>query len=98
MSFDYTGSRWAALRESALRRDHYRCRECSRYGRRTDATHVHHVWPVEDFPEYRWSRWNLLSLCLGCHNAMHDRETRQLTALGESWRRRTIPPTPPGEG
>ena len=92
MGFDYKGGRWKAARARALRRDGYRCRECRRYGKRVEATHVHHVWPVEDFPEYAFEAWNHLSLCLGCHDKMHDRLTGRLTELGQRWKNRTPPP------
>ena len=92
MSFDYEGGRWKAARTRALRRDKWRCRNCARYGKRVEATHVHHVWPVEDYPEFAWCGWNHLSLCLGCHDAMHDRVMRQLTELGRRWKRCTPPP------
>ena len=88
----YDDARWRRLRLVILRRDGYLCRNCRRYGRSRAATIVHHVWPVEDWPEYRWARWNLLSLCAECHAAMHDRQTRRLTDSGERWRRKTAPP------
>lgn len=85
-------TRWEKLRARAFRRDGYMCRECARYGRHVPAERAHHAWPVEDWPEFEWALWNLVSLCLSCHDAMHDRHSRQLTALGEAWRRRTKPP------
>ena len=88
----YTGSRWENLRAAAFRRDRFRCRECARYGRMTQAERAHHVWPAEEYPEYSWELWNLLSLCRGCHDRMHDRSTRELTELGRYWLRRTKPP------
>lgn len=88
----YRTRRWAKLRESTLRRDGYLCREAARYGKRVEATTVHHAWPVEEYPEYAWEPWNLISLSQGAHNEMHDRERNRLTDKGESWRRRTIPP------
>ena len=88
----YEGKRWESLRHWAFRRDGYRCRECARYGRRVEAERAHHVWPAEEYPEYAWCAWNLLSLCKGCHDKMHDRNTRELTALGLYWLRRTSPP------
>lgn len=88
----YKSGRWRRLRVSILRRDRFRCREAARYGRRVEATTVHHVWPAEDYPEYAWCPWNLVSLSAAAHDAMHDRLTHKLTPLGESWRRRTIPP------
>ncbi len=93
MSMDYKSTRWRRLRKWVLDRDKYRCRENARYGRRVDATTVHHIWPAELYPEYAWCEWNLIALSSAAHNAMHDRETNQLTELGEGWRRRTTPPT-----
>ena len=94
MSFDYSrkNKRWRSLRERALRRDSGLCQEAKRYGRREPAEYVHHIWPAEDFPEYAYCLWNLVSLSKSAHDAMHDRLSGRLTALGESWKRRTIPP------
>ena len=95
-SFSYGSDnvRWRKLRERALRRDGYLCRECRRYGQRVEATTAHHAWPVEDWPELAWNLDNLVSLCDACHERMHERSTRRLTALGEFWRRKTSPPHP----
>lgn len=89
----YKTKRWRHLRDSILRRDKWKCRESARYGVRADANTVHHVWPAEDYPEYAWAPWNLISLSQEKHEAMHDRLTGKLTPLGESWRRRISPPT-----
>ncbi len=96
-SFDYNSPRWLRLREKVLRDVIRRdgaplCQWAKRYGRREEATHVHHIWPAEDWPEYAWCEWNLIALSLASHNAMHDRATGALTAAGESLRRRTRPP------
>ena len=92
--FDYSSSnaRWQALRARVLIRDGYLCRESKRYGKRVDATHVHHIWPAEDYPEYAYCAWNCLSLSGEAHDRMHDRKTRKLTTLGEYWRRKTPRP------
>lgn len=92
---DYKSQRWSAKRQSILVRDRFQCRECQRYGLAVNASVVHHAYPVEDFPELAWSDWNLISLCAGCHNAMHDRDTGALTDKGLAWRRRVSPPPPP---
>ena len=89
----YKTRRWRILRESILRRDKHKCRESLRYGITREANTVHHIWPAEDYPEYAWCPWNLISLSAEQHDAMHDRFSGKLTELGESWRRRTIPPT-----
>lgn len=94
MAWDgYKSKRWRRLRRCILRRDGYRCREWARYGKAVEATTVHHVWPAEEYPEYAWAPWNLVSLSGDRHDAMHDRRTGRLTELGEAWRRRIAPPT-----
>lgn len=95
--FDYSraNKRWQHLRKLALRRDKYRCQEAARYGISVEAEVVHHIWPAEDYPEYAYCLWNLVSLSAAAHDRMHDRVTRKLTALGEHWRRKTIPPPLP---
>ena len=97
MGFDYSekNKRWQRLRARVLREAEYRCQYAKRYGKRVQASHVHHIWPVDDWPEYAYQRWNLIALSQEAHNAMHDRRTGKLTDLGEQLRRRTIPPSPP---
>ncbi|WP_251638918.1 HNH endonuclease [Sporosarcina sp. NCCP-2716] len=90
----YKSSRWLKKRDRALRRDHYECQECKRYGKATPATTVHHILPVQDYPQYRLLLANLLSLCSTCHNQMHDRVTDALTEKGIRWQERTVLPPP----
>ena len=96
--FDYMSRRWLRLRTAVLRDVISKdgapiCQWSKRFGRRVEATHVHHIWPAEDYPEFAWARWNLIALSQASHNAMHDRATGKLTAAGENLRRRTIPPS-----
>ena len=95
MAFDYswTNKRWQRLRQQALRRDKFRCREAARFGRVEEATHVHHIWPAEDYPEYAYCLWNLVSLTKANHDAMHDRRTGKLTVAGKRWKNKTRPPS-----
>ena len=88
----YALRQWKEMRERVLRENRYRCQNCSRYGRMRDATTVHHANPIEERPELRLTRWNLVALCDECHNKMHDRTTHKLTELGERWRLRVTPP------
>jgi 5-methylcytosine-specific restriction enzyme A len=88
MSNFYKTTRWKSKREKVLKRDEYRCRECRRYGKTTEATTVHHINPLLVRPDLRLESWNLISLCGKCHEKMHDRNTDILTALGEQWRER----------
>ena len=98
--FDYMSPRWLRLR-AAVMRDVIRrdgapiCQYFKRYGRRVEASTVHHIWPAEDYPQYAWERWNLIALSHEAHNMMHDRRSGQLTDVGEDLRRRTIPPASP---
>lgn len=88
MDFYHT-QKWEHMRKSILRRDEYKCRWCKRYGKNTEASHVHHILPYEYYPEYSMERWNLISLCQSCHNKMHDRDTHELSAEGEKLARNT---------
>lgn len=58
-------------REKVLRRDKYLCQECLRYGKRTPATHAHHIKPIDEYPELKYKVENGRSLCLACHNKVH---------------------------
>lgn len=79
---EYKDVRWEKKRIVILKRDLYTCQICKRYGRTTAANIVHHIFQVEYYPEYKYCNWNLISLCNKCHNAMHDRDTHQLTKEG----------------
>lgn len=85
----YKTKKWRDKREKILRRDGYQCQEAKRYGRLIPAETVHHIFPREEWPEYSFTDWNLISLSLQEHNAMHDRNTQTLTEKGEELRRRT---------
>lgn len=88
----YETPKWRKKRLYILKRDKYLCMHFKRYGKRTDATTVHHIYPYLDYPEYAWSDWNLISLSAKAHEMMHDRVTGKLTELGEELKRKTIPP------
>lgn len=67
----YDSARWKAKREAILRRDHYLCQECRKYGKMRAAKEVHHIKHLEDHPELALDNDNLVSLCHRCHNKMH---------------------------
>lgn len=67
----YHSPKWLRRRDMILRRDGYRCQECKRYGRITQATTVHHILHLEDRPDLAYDPANLVSLCLKCHNKAH---------------------------
>jgi 5-methylcytosine-specific restriction endonuclease McrA len=84
----YKGKKWRRKRENILRRDDYTCKECSRYGKTTLATTVHHIYPLETHLELGLTNENLISLCNKCHEQMHNRFTNELTNKGLAWQSR----------
>lgn len=84
---DYHFRKWKVKRKRILKRDGYLCQDCIRYGKRVDATTAHHIYPAEEYPEYAWCDWNLISLCSKSHDKMHDRINNVLTEEGEKLKR-----------
>lgn len=82
MSFDYNAPRWRRKRETILRRDGYLCRYCLRYGRRRQATTVHHIEHADEHPELAYNADNLISLCEACHNKMHPEKAKNAGRYG----------------
>lgn len=90
--FSYNSKRWSALAAKAMRRDGYICQLSKRYGKRVPAEVVHHIYPADEYPEYAYCLWNLISLSREQHNRMHDRTTGKLTEAGVALQRRTKRP------
>lgn len=78
----YKSNKWLALRKSALIRDKYMCQCCKAYNKMVNADCVHHVFPIERYPEYSYQLWNLMSLCSKCHDEMHNHYTGELSKKG----------------
>ena len=89
--FEYFDKKWKYLAEKAMRRYGYTCQISKRYGKRVPAEVVHHIYPVDEYPEYAYCLWNLISLSRSAHNKLHDRENNKLTAEGVALMRRTNP-------
>lgn len=75
----YDSPRWRHLRAAILRRDGYLCQLSKRYGKRVEATVVHHIFPRDKYPQYQWAAWNLISLSMAAHNKLHERASDELT-------------------
>ncbi len=84
----HKSKQWERKRLAILRRDRYLCQEAKRYGRSEPAKVVHHIYPVEQYPELAYTDWNLISLSEANHNKMHDRMTGEVTELGKQWQER----------
>lgn len=85
---NYHEPKWEALRKRALVRDKYIDRYQARYGKMRNADLVHHIFPVKEFPEYQYCLWNLISVSRSTHNLFHDRNTDELTEIGQEILRR----------
>ena len=86
---DYKSRRWKRIREGVLRRDGYLCQISLRYGKHIEADTVHHIFPVDQFPEFQWETWNMISLAGSVHNRMHVRDSQELTEEGRRLMERT---------
>lgn len=83
--FDYNAKRWKRKRAYILSRDGYIDRVQRRFGRKIEADTVHHIYPAEEYPEFAFEDWNLISVNgKKTHNKCHDRLSNKLTPFGES--------------
>ena len=78
----YKEPRWVKLRERVLKRDKYIDQYLYRYGKVKQAELVHHIFPVNDFPEYQYEEWNLISITKKTHEKFHIKETQLLSKTG----------------
>lgn len=85
----YNSTKWERIRAVVLRRDGYRCQLSKRYGKIVQADTVHHIFPLDEFPEYAYELWNLISITNEKHNELHYRQTRELTEKGKELLLRT---------
>lgn len=72
-----------------MRRDGYMCQLSKRYGKYVQAQVVHHIFPRDEFPEYQYEPWNLISLTIEQHQRMHDRTNGLLSKDGIDLLRKT---------
>lgn len=86
---DLKNEKWLHLRDVIFRRDDYICQLSKRKGRVVQAEMVHHIFPRDEFPEYKWEAWNLISLTQAQHNTLHNRTTGALTEEGVALLKRT---------
>ena len=52
---------------------------------------VHHIYPADEYPEYAWCDWNLISVSLATHNKLENRKTGELKKEGIALQRRKEP-------
>ena len=88
---DYQSAKWKKKRLHILRKDGYLCQIAKRYGKAEEATVVHHIYPAEEYPQWQWADWNLISVSQAAHNQLENRKTGELTELGLKLQRKTKP-------
>lgn len=84
----YKNKKWEKKRISMLNKFNYECQEAKRYGLSVLAETVHHIYPVEEYPELMYEDWNLLPVSNKNHNKMHKRKSHELTTLGKMWQKK----------
>lgn len=84
----YKTKRRKKLREAILMRDKYMCQDSLRYGQSVEANTVHHIFPVEEYPELFYNPYNLISLSTKAHNKMHNRITNEISPYGKKLQER----------
>lgn len=84
----YVSDGWMMKQADVMKRDGYKCRECTRYGTTRKAETVYHIYPLEHYPQYSLTDINLLSLCNSCRSKMCEDNSNSITAVGMSWQRK----------
>lgn len=81
----YASLGWEEIREQALIRDNRECQECKRNGlvtvdsikeegkNKEIVLNVHHIKEIETHPDLALELDNLETLCVSCHNKVHDK-------------------------
>ena len=75
----YKSKEWLAKREEILIRDNYECQNCKAEGRLTikensrSSLEVHHIVELKQDPLLGLDNDNLITLCIDCHNEVHNR-------------------------
>ncbi len=88
---DYQCAKWKKKRAKILRLDGYRDVVAGWYGRTAAAQMVHHIYPAEEYPEYAYADWNLISVSYSTHKKLENHMTGGLTELGKQLMRSTVP-------
>lgn len=77
----YLSGRWRRLRKAVLEKHRGECQYCKAKGRYTKATHVHHEFHRDKFPQYELDEYvevdgrlikNLVPVCFECHAKIHE--------------------------
>lgn len=67
----YLSPRWQRLRKMVIVAAKYTDQIRIRQGVMKEANTVHHIFPREQYPEYQWTRWNLIAVSDETHKHLH---------------------------
>lgn len=86
----YWSAAWLHKRTEVLREQHYECQYCKVRGFYAKATHVHHEFPRDQYPQYELTKYvfmpdgtlkrNLTACCRKCHETVGHPERLNHTA------------------
>ncbi|PZO95405.1 MAG: endonuclease [Streptococcus pyogenes] len=80
--------KWEKFRDRVMREHDYLCQESLRYGVSSQAEMVHHIYPVSEYPDLEFVRWNCLPLTNKRHNTFHDRSNDRIIGNGIYWQKK----------
>ncbi len=63
----YGIAEWAEFRRQICERDGHKCRRCGKSTTRKRGMHIHHIRPVERYPELIMDESNAVLMCRRCH-------------------------------
>jgi 5-methylcytosine-specific restriction endonuclease McrA len=59
---------WKQWRQKVFERDNYECQSCET----NQKLCPHHLYSFSKYPEYRFETWNGQTLCVSCHEHLHN--------------------------
>lgn len=68
----YNSKRWRKHAAAIMSRHNYIDQVQRRYGRIIQAEMIHHALPLDDFPEYAFSDFNLIPVSRATHRSLHN--------------------------
>ncbi len=80
---DYGSAKWKKKRKRILKLDGYKDRVAAMYGRTLEGNMVHHIYPADEYPQWAYDDWNLITVNKQItHNKLENRKTGELTEKG----------------
>lgn len=81
---DYGSTKWKKKRLRILKLDGYKDVVAGMYGKTLEGNMVHHIYPAEEYPQWAYEEWNLISINKEItHNKLENRKTGKLTKQGK---------------